>query len=228
MKPIFEIKNLSTGYQANETVLTDVSLALNEGEICAVLGEEGAGKTTILKAIIGKLPYTGQVLWKGEDIRNIPTHQMLKKGIDYNLTGENILKNFTVKEHIDLAIQDLPKAERQKKWQDLQAEFPRLTDLQNRKGGQLSGGERMIVTLAALTATNAQLILCDEPTAGLSEAITEQIAQVLLTLKQKGTTVLLLEHNHDFALKIADSIAVLEFKALQSKTLKARFLEPYQ
>ena len=227
MKLKFEIKNLSTGYQTNDTVLKDVSLSLDEGEICAVLGEEGAGKTTLLKAIIGKLPYSGLVLWNGEDLRKIPTYQMLKKGIDYNLTGGNILKHFTVKEHIDLAIQYLPEATRQNKWQDLQFEFPRLTDLQNRKGGQLSGGERMIVTLAGLTATNAQLILCDEPSAGLSEAITNQISQVLLNLKKKGTTIILLEHNHHFALKIADNIAVLEYKSLQPKVLKTNFFKTY-
>lgn len=224
MSAFFEIQNLSTGYLTNENVLESLSLTLQKGEICAVLGEEGAGKTTLLKAIIGKLPYQGQILWQGQILNGTPTHQLNQLGIDYNLTGGNILRHFTVKEHLALALKQYTKADRAQHWENIKKEFPRLEDLQNRHGGQLSGGERMIVTLAALTATQAKLLVLDEPTAGLSEAITGEIGKTLLKLKTQGTTILLLEHNHDFALQIADSIAVLEFKALTTKVLTTNSL----
>jgi ABC-type branched-subunit amino acid transport system ATPase component len=207
-------------------VLVDISLSLQMGEICAILGEEGAGKTTLLQAIIGELPYTGKVLWQGKDLRQIPTHKLPTSGIDYNLTGGNILKNFTVKEHLDLAMQHLPKNQRKSRWEELKQDFTRLSDLENRKGGQLSGGERMIVTLAALTATDAKLLLLDEPTAGLSETITDQIAEHLIKLKKQGTTILLLEYNHDFLLKIADNMVTLQEHQLSQKIPKSEFLTP--
>ncbi|MER0441575.1 ATP-binding cassette domain-containing protein [Emticicia sp. W12TSBA100-4] len=224
MKAYFEIQNLSTGYLPNENVLENICLTLQQGEICAILGEEGAGKTTLLKTIIHKLPYKGQIWWQGKTLGGTPTHKLNQLGIDYNLIGGNILRNFTVKEHLGLALHHYPKTERVERWEALKTDFPRLNDLQNRQGGQLSGGERMIVTLATLTATQAQLLILDEPTAGLSEAITSDIANTLLKLKAQGTTILLLEHNHDFALQIADAVAILQYKQLQKKANKDEFL----
>lgn len=225
MNTIFDIKGLSTGYEIGKPVLKDIYLTLQAGEICSILGEEGAGKTTLLKALIGRLPYIGQIVWQGNSLQEVPTHRLTKLGIDYNLAGGNILKNFSVYEHLELAMQYLPKKQQQNRWEELQIQFPRLKDLKNRKGGQLSGGERMIVTIAALASNKPQLLLLDEPTAGLSEAMTNEIAQQLRHLSDKfGTTILVLEHNYSFALSLSDSIVTLKEQSLSQKSSKDSFL----
>jgi branched-chain amino acid transport system ATP-binding protein len=209
-------------------VLDGIDFSLPEREIRCVIGEEGSGKTTLLKAITRQLTSEGIIFFNGEDLRKVPTHRFVENRIDFLMQGGNILRSFTVQEHIDLALSLANETERESRWQEIANTFPSVMDLRKQVGGRLSGGERLILSLACIIATDADLIMLDEPTSGLAYEMCDVLKDFLLRLKNESNkTIFLLEHNYEFAFGIADFIYVLKDGMLTDAFAKDAFLSPH-
>lgn len=214
---IVSIANLVAGYNG-KPVLHGIDLALNKGEICCVIGEEGAGKSTLLKTITQQLRSNGRISFNGTDLSKIATAKMVKHGVDFIVQGGNILKGFTVEEHIYLALSERNEAEKRIVWKEIEQTFPKMIALKKQVAGRLSGGERMILSMACLLATDADFLILDEPTAGLAPETCKVIGDFLLRMKnERSKTILLMEHNYDFAFEIADSVITLKEGKLSEK-----------
>lgn len=216
-KQILSIKDLSTGYNGTP-VLRGANLSLSEGEICCVIGEEGSGKSTLVKAITHQLKSTGSIVWNGIDLSNVQTSEMTKHKIDFITQGGNILPGFTVEEHICLALSEKSNEGKSILRQKVENTFPKLKALRKQVAGRLSGGERIILSIACMLATDADFLILDEPTAGLAPETCKVIGDFLFRLRdQRNKTLLILEHNYDFAFEIADSVVTLKEGKLSEK-----------
>jgi ABC-type branched-subunit amino acid transport system ATPase component len=220
---ILRIENLSAGYDG-KPVLQELNLTLRQGETCCVIGEEGSGKSTLLKAITHQIKSSGKIIYNGIDLSAVPTAQMTTHGVDFIAQGGNILKGFTVDEHISLALSEKRADQKRRVWQEVERTFPKLSTLRNQVAGRLSGGERMILSVACVLATDADFLVLDEPTAGLAPETCTTILEFLIRMKcERGKTVLLLEHNYEFAFEVADSVVTLIGGALSEKYLSSDF-----
>ena len=218
-KNILSVENLVAGYDGS-FVLRGLHLSLHKGEICCVIGEEGSGKSTLLKAITQQVKSTGKIVYNGIDLSTVPTTKMTRYNIDFIAQGGNILKGFTVEEHICLALSERSDKDKRIILQEVEQAFPKLRGLKNQVAGRLSGGERIILSIACVMATDADLLILDEPTAGLAPATCEAIKEFLLRMKtERRKTILLLEHNYEFAFEIADSVVTLREGRLSEKFL---------
>ena len=223
---ILSIENLVAGYNG-KPVLHELNLHLQKGEICCVIGEEGAGKSTLLKVITQQLRSNGKISYNGTDLSKVSTAKMVKCGVDFISQGGNILKGFTVEEHICLALSEKSESERSIAWREIEQIFPKMIALKKQVAGTLSGGERMILSFACLLASDADFLVLDEPTAGLAPETCKVIGGFLLRIKkEKGKTILLMEHNYDFAFEIADSVVTMKEGALSEKYLCDVFGQP--
>ncbi len=222
---ILSINNLIAGYNGN-VILDNISLNVDKGEICCVIGEEGSGKSTLLKAIIQQIPHIGMIRYHDKILNEIPTSDMNNLGIDFISQGGNILKGFTVEEHIKLALLGKPKLEIKLIWNEIENSFPHIKKLRQQIAGRLSGGERMLLSLSCLLTTDADLWILDEPTAGLAPDISGHIEAFLLKMSStRNKTILLMEHNYDFAFKISNSIVTLKEGKLSNKYMSDVFRE---
>lgn len=220
------ISKLSAGY-GDDLVLSNVNLTLQKGEICCVIGEEGAGKSTLLKVITQQLRSNGQISFNGTDLSKVPTVKMTRHKIDFIAQGGNILKGFTVEEHICLALSERSEAEKSIAWKEIEKTFPKMIALKKQVAGRLSGGERMILSFACLLASDADFVVLDEPTAGLAPETCKVIGDFLLRMKnERNKIILLLEHNYDFAFEIADSVVTLKEGTMSEKYLCDVFRQP--
>jgi ABC-type branched-subunit amino acid transport system ATPase component len=220
---MLEIENLRAGYEG-KPVLRELNLSLRKGEICCVIGEEGSGKSTLLKSITRQLKSTGRIICNGIDLSAVPVAEMTRHGIDFIGQGGNILRGFTVEEHVRLALSGKNDEEKRRVRQKVEQTFPKLRALKNQFAGRLSGGERMILSIACVIATDADFLVLDEPTAGLAPETCATIKEFLLRMKcERGKTVLLLEHNYEFAFEVADSVVTLREGRLSEKFTSSDF-----
>ena len=216
-KNILSIKDLTAGYNG-KPVLNGLNLSLEEGEICSVIGEEGSGKSTLVKSLTQQINSSGKIIYKGVSLQTISTARMTKVRIDFIAQGGNILKGFTVGEHISLALSGKSQEQKNILWKEIEAVFPKMFQLKKQIAGTLSGGERMILSMACVLATDANLLVLDEPTAGLAPEICNVIRNFLLRMKnEKNKTILLMEHNYDFTVEISDSVVILKEGKLTEK-----------
>ena len=214
---ILLIKNLSTGYNGT-TVLKDVNLTINEAEICSVIGEEGTGKSTLVKAMTNQIKSNGRIIFREKDLNNVPTNEMINHKIDFIAQGGNIFNSFTVAEHISLSMSERTNIEKHVVWKEIEKTFPKVLQLKDQIAGRLSGGERIIVSMACLLASDTNLLILDEPTAGLAPETCREIGAFLLRMKNElNKTILLCEHNYEFTFKIADSVSILKNGTLSEK-----------
>lgn len=225
-KEIFRIENLTTGYNGRH-ILQGANLSLRKGEICCIVGEEGSGKSTLLKAITRHLKSTGNIIWNGIDLINIPTSKMTVNSVDFIAQGGNILPGFTVEEHICLALSEKSDTKKGILWQEVEKTFPKMATLKKQVAGRLSGGERIILSIACVMATDADFLVLDEPTAGLAPETCKVIENFLVRIKnERNKTVLIFEHNYDFAFEIADTVVTLKEGKLSEKYFGDVFKEP--
>jgi branched-chain amino acid transport system ATP-binding protein len=223
---ILQIENLIAGYNG-KPVLNGINLTIQSSEICCIIGEEGSGKTTFVKAITQQIKSHGEIHYNGTDLSKVPTARIVKHGIDFISQGGNILQGFTVEEHILLAITKRSKLEKINLLKEIEKTFPKLVSLNKQIAGRLSGGERMILSMACILATNADFLLLDEPTAGLAPEICNVIKMFLIKLKkQENKSILLFEHNLDFAISVADSMVILQNGILSKKLGPNEFKNP--
>jgi branched-chain amino acid transport system ATP-binding protein len=209
---ILEIRGLSVHY-GHVIALTDVSIEVDQGEIITLIGANGAGKTTTLMAVSSLVEKAaGSVHFKGRDISETAAHRIVRMGICHVPEGRHIFPALTVKENLhagSIGNPGLRKADIERLYQEVYALFPKLRERLNQDGGSLSGGEQQMLAIARGLMMDPELIMLDEPSLGLAPIIVEEIFQLILKIKQRGKTILLIEQNAAMALQVADRGYVL-------------------
>jgi branched-chain amino acid transport system ATP-binding protein len=208
MSPLLRLEDVHS-YYGDSHVLHGVSLEVAPGRVLTLLGRNGAGKTTVLKSIIGIVrPRSGRILFAGGEIAGQASYRVARSGIGYVPETRGIFPSLSVVENLTLAARRSPAANG---WtlERVYALFPRLAERRASGGATLSGGEQQMLSMARALLTNPRLLLLDEPTEGLAPLIVAEIEAVLTRLKTEGLSILLVEQKLDFALAFADEIAVL-------------------
>ncbi len=205
--PLLEVKNLHAFYGKSH-VLHGVDLSVGEGEIVALLGRNGSGRSTTAKAIMGMVECHGSVQWKGREALGRKAYEIAHMGIGYVPENRDIFPKLTVHQNLLLGQKGKGKGAR---WgfDDMYSMFPRLLERQHTEAGVLSGGEQQMLTLCRTLMGDPDLIIIDEPTEGLAPKIVEQVGQYLQTLKAKGISVLLIEQKLTIAMAISDRTLVM-------------------
>lgn len=208
---ILEIDNLETHY-GKIHALRGISFSVDAGEIVTLLGANGAGKSTTLRAISGLIKSTsGTIKFQGEDITTKPAHDIVKMGLIHVPEGRKIFKGMTIKENLDLGSFTLKDdVERKRRMDHVFEIFPVLYERRNRDSAFLSGGEQQMLAMGRSMMTNPKLLLLDEPSMGLAPFMVQEIMKIILRLNKEGVTILLVEQNAKVALKLANHGYVLE------------------
>jgi branched-chain amino acid transport system ATP-binding protein len=207
---MLEIAGLHAHY-GRAHILDDVSFAIGAGEVVALMGRNGAGKSTTLKCIIGLVrPTVGKLRFDGRDIAGLPPHAICRLGLGYVPEERRIFPELTVRENLEVGRR--PPRAGAPAWtlERLFSLFPNLADLQHRSAGRTSGGEQQMLTIARTLMGNPRAILLDEPSEGLAPVIVRQMANTVRELKEGGLTVLLSEQNLRFARLVADRALIIE------------------
>ncbi|MDW8063600.1 MAG: ABC transporter ATP-binding protein [Candidatus Caldarchaeum sp.] len=205
---LLSVQNLTAGY-GKIAIVQDVSIDVGHGEVYAVVGPNGSGKSTLFKALFGLAKImSGKVFFRGKDITNLKGHLLFKEGIGYMMQLRNVFTSMTIKENLELnyVAQATTFREMLDKVYGL---FPFLMERAHEKAGVLSGGQRQLLGLARTLMGSPQLLILDEPTAGLSPKASDMVLQYVEKLKQQGIAIVLIEQNVRKALKIADRVCVL-------------------
>ncbi|WP_120505369.1 ABC transporter ATP-binding protein [Sulfitobacter mediterraneus] len=205
---MLEVKDIHVAYGQVKT-LYGVSLSAQPSEILCLLGRNGAGKTTIMKSIMGLLPVSeGSVTLEGEDLTNMPAHLIPRRGIGYIPQGRRLFPELTVAENIEIGLMTRKQGPDTRDWVlDL---FPRLRERLGQAAGTLSGGEQQMLATARALCLRPKVLLLDEPTEGLQPSMIEQIRQVIVRMKAEGFAIVLVEQRVDAVLSIADKVAFIE------------------
>jgi amidase len=208
---VFEVSDLRAGY-GSVPVLHGVSFALDAGEAIGIVGHNGMGKTTLLKALMGLLPVSsGRISIDGVDITHEPAHARSRLGLAYVPQGRGILPALTTHDNLRLAWSRDSEESEHEAVDRVLASFPRLSQLLDRRGGALSGGEQQILALGRALIANPWMLLLDEPSEGIQPSIVQEIGRMLSTLRvESGMTMIIVEQNLDLVLDVATRIAVLE------------------
>jgi len=207
---MLEVSGLSAAY-GRARVLFDLELQARTGEVSVLLGRNGAGKSTTLKAIMGLVrAQAGEIRFDGRRIERLQPYQIARLGLGYVPEDRRIFTDLTVAEN--LAVGRRPPREGAPRWtpEKLFELFPNLGRMQERLGGRMSGGEQQMLTIARTLMGNPSAILLDEPSEGLAPVIVQQMARTIRELKTQGLTVLLCEQNLHFARQVADRAYVIE------------------
>ena len=206
-KVALEVKELHAFYGKSH-ILQGVNMHVNEGEIVALLGRNGAGRSTAVKAIMGMVDNRGEVLWRGKNILGLKAYEVAHLGIGYVPESRDIFPKLTVHQNLMLGQKS---AKKQGRWSfdDMYKMFPRLRERQHVEAGVLSGGEQQMLTLCRTLMGDPDLIMIDEPTEGLAPAIVKLVAEYLMELKRRGICVVLVEQKLAIALQISDRVYVM-------------------
>jgi branched-chain amino acid transport system ATP-binding protein len=207
---LLEVDNIYTSYGLSR-ILFGISLNIDEGEVIALLGRNGVGKTTTLRSIMGLTPpHAGSVKWRGKEISGLPSYQVARLGIGFVPEDRRIFSDLTVWENLDVAIKATDLNEQKWTVDRVFELFPDLAKLSDRRGGNLSGGEQQMLTIARTLMGNPKLCLLDEPSEGLAPLVVQHLAEQIKKLKTEGLTILLSEQNSEFALDLSDRAYILE------------------
>ena len=207
---LLEVRGLVAGYGPAQ-VLFGVDLTLGAGEVVALMGRNGAGKSTTLKAIMGLLPpREGQVRVAGREVAGWPAHRIARLGLGYVPEDRRIFPDLTVLENLEVGRRPARGGRPPWSFDRLAALFPNLAAMRHRRGEAMSGGEQQMLTIARTLMGNPDAVLLDEPSEGLAPVIVEQMAEAVLRMKEEGIAVLLAEQDFDFAAAVADRAVVLQ------------------
>lgn len=208
---LLEIENLHVSYGAIKA-LQGISLTVNEGEIIALIGGNGAGKSTTLNTISGLYrPVQGTIKFQGEELTTRPSFEIVSKGVIQVPEGRKIFSSMTVLENLEMGgFLQMDKAARQNDIESIMTRFPRLAERRNQAGGTLSGGEQQMLAIGRGLMAHPHLLLLDEPSMGLSPILVEQIFEIIQEINLQGVSILLVEQNAQMALAIANRAYVLE------------------
>ncbi len=209
---MLDIENLSVNY-GYVSALRGITLHVGQGEIITLIGGNGAGKTTTLMSISNLIEKAeGRITFKGKDITGMAPHRIVKMGICHVPEGRRIFPSLSVKENLlagTVGNPALKKTDQERLFEEVYALFPRLRERMQQNGGSLSGGEQQMLAIARGLMMDPDLIMLDEPSLGLAPIIVEEIFELILKIKQKGKTILLIEQNAGMALQVADRGYVL-------------------
>jgi neutral amino acid transport system ATP-binding protein len=208
---LLEVSGLIAGYVPEVNILRGIDLTLRRGEIVTVVGPNGAGKSTLLKVMFGLLrPRQGSVHLKGDRIDALQPHQVARRGMGYVPQLENVFPSLTVEENLDIPARGIGRAEQRRRMDALYELFPPLRPARRRLAGLLSGGQRQMVAMARALVPEPELLLLDEPSAGLAPEYVELVFQKILDIRKSGVTILIVEQNARRALALSDRGYVLE------------------
>jgi urea transport system ATP-binding protein len=207
---MLRVENLSLHYGASQA-LRGVSLQARTGEVTCVLGRNGVGKTSLLRAIVGQRPISrGSILFEGQEILDLKPYRRAALGIAYVPQGREIFPLLTVKENLETGYAPLPRGKRNIPDEVFEL-FPVLKSMLGRRGGDLSGGQQQQLAIGRALVTRPRLLVLDEPTEGIQPSIIKDIGRAIAYLRQKGDmAILLVEQYFDFARELADRFVVME------------------
>ena len=206
---MLKVEHLHT-YYGESHVLQGIDLSVAPAQCVAVLGRNGAGKTTKLRSVLGLTPARrGRVVFNGIDITRLPTHRIVKLGIAFVPEDRGIFPTVTVEEHLAIAYGASRHRPRRKPIEHVFEIFPRLAERRRSLGGQLSGGEQQMLAIGRALVVGPDLMILDEPSEGLAPVIIEKLEAVLMDVKASGIPVLLVEQNYHLATQLADYVYVL-------------------
>jgi branched-chain amino acid transport system ATP-binding protein len=208
---ILEIENLDL-YYGDAQALDGVSLSAAEGELVAIVGANGAGKSSLIRAIAGiEAPRAGQIRYRGKDIAGQPSHRVCNLGIGQVAEGRQIFPSLTVEENLEMgALLPRARARAQQTLGEVFAMFPRLEERRRQYAGTMSGGEQQMLAIGRCLMSRPELIMFDEPSLGLAPGLVQELFATIRSLSKSGLTILLVEQNVANSLKLADRGYVLE------------------
>lgn len=205
-----EVSGLNSFYgQAH--ILFDVDFGVGDGEVVALLGRNGAGKSTTFRSVVGLVGQrSGKVVFEGEDVSRLPTYDIVRRGLGYVPEDRRIFTELTVEENFVVG-QQAPRAG-VATWtpERIYELFPNLGEMRRRPGGHMSGGEQQMLTIGRTLMGNPSLVLLDEPSEGLAPKIVEQMADAILAMKREGLSIIISEQNLHFAKLISDRAYIIE------------------
>lgn len=208
---LLEVKNI-TVYYKKALALSNVSINVDEGEVVTIIGSNGAGKSTTLRAIDGIVQATGGEIWfRGERIDKIPAQEMVRMGIAHCMEGRRLFPTMTVLENLELGT--FHRRDRDEIKQDLEVilnQFPILGERRKQNAGTLSGGEQQMLAIARALMSRPKLLLLDEPSIGLAPRIVQHVGEIVKELNEKGISILIVEQNAEMALGVAHRGYLLE------------------
>lgn len=206
---LLDVQGINTYYGLSH-ILFDVSLQVDRGEVVVLLGRNGAGKTTTMRSVMGLTsPKSGTVVFNGHDVTGMVPYKIARLGIGFVPEDRRIFPDLTVRANLEVGLR---KSRGNTNWtiERIYEIFPRLEELANRRGGNLSGGEQQMLTISRTLMGNPDLILLDEPSEGLAPIIVKVLGDFIDLLKREGTTVLLSEQNVRFSLKHSDRAYIVD------------------
>ena len=213
--PMLSVERLSAWYGAAR-ILYDLSFEVGRGEVVALMGRNGAGKSTTMKSIMGMMARReGQIRFNGREISRLKPYEIARRGLGFTPEDRRIFADLTVAENLDVGRQPARRFDDAKPaptWtpDKLYKLFPNLGEMSRRLGGRMSGGEQQMLTVARTLMGNPFMVLLDEPSEGVAPVIVEQMANTIVELKKEGLSILLSEQNVHFARLVSDRVYVLE------------------
>ena len=210
-------------YYGSIHAIKGVSFEVNDGEIVTLIGANGAGKSTILNTISGLLhSQTGSIEFMGESIQSVPAHKLVAKGLAQVPEGRRIFLQMTVEENLEMGAFTQPRADNLER---VYGQFPRLKERRRQVAGTLSGGEQQMLAMGRALMSHPKLLMLDEPSMGLAPILVDQIFDIIRSLHQSGTIILLVEQNAQMVLSVADRGYVLETGHIVTTGTGAALLE---
>lgn len=208
--PLLEAADLSGGYVKEVDILRGVDLVLHPGEIVVIIGPNGAGKSTLIKTIFGLLrPRVGNVVLRGEDVTGVKAHSLVARGVGYVPQVSNVFPSLSVEENLSMGAY-LSREGKQERMEVLMDWFPILRTRRKERAGRLSGGQRQLVAMARALMPDPEVLLLDEPSAGLSPAIQDEVFLRIADINDRGVSIVAVEQNARRALALAHRGYVLD------------------
>lgn len=224
MNELLRIQNLNSGYKGN-AVLQNISFSVSEGEVLAIIGQNGCGKSTLLKSIARIIQdNSGCIIFDNVELNGLHPWDLKQHGISYFTQGGLVFPTMKVSEHFDLALKDMNRAEAASVKEECFSYFPELEICMDKRGGNLSGGQRQMLSFAMLVSQRTRCWLLDEPTAGLAPDAVKGAVGFLMRMKsQARKAILLVEHNYHVAFELADRVAIIKEGSISDKFPKSEF-----
>jgi branched-chain amino acid transport system ATP-binding protein len=207
---VLKAENIVAGYEPTLPILNGVGFELRANEIVALLGPNGAGKSTLIKAVAGLVPISSGQVWLGDqEITRLPPHVLIRRGLGFVPQTENVFTSMSIDDNLKLAAAILHKARRAERVAAMYAMFPALAARKSLAAGRLSGGQRQMLAVARALLVEPQVLMLDEPSAGLSPKVAAEVFETLKQVRESGVAILLVEQSVRAALTLADRAYVL-------------------